>query len=80
MSRRIELAQASYLITDSCAHGMKTVNSLRNKVAHSNPKFGMGVKHIKELSSDEAFEKFINQGRRALDEAAQAVVGNMEAL
>jgi hypothetical protein len=80
MSKRIELARASQLISASCAKGMTTVNKVRNKVAHYNPKHGLGMKHVKEISSDEAFEEFINEGKRALDEAAQTVVSNMEAL
>src|SRR5690349_6135479 len=38
MEDRIELANASGLISDSCASNMRTVNTIRNKLAHYQPK------------------------------------------
>jgi len=56
MEKRIDLAKASNLISDSCASKMKHVNRVRNKLAHYQPKQGWGVQHVQELFSAPAFE------------------------
>lgn len=70
MSRRMQLAQASRLISNSCAKDMKTVNRVRNKLAHYDPRSGWGVSHVKEISSLKAFEQCVHQGQRALREVS----------
>ena len=50
MSRRMQLAQASRLISNSCAKDMKTVNRVRNKLAHYDPRSGWGVRRKSPLS------------------------------
>ena len=70
MSRRMQLAQASRLISNSCAKDMKTVNRVRNKLAHYDPRSGWGVSHVKEISSLKAFEQCVHHGQRALREVS----------
>lgn len=63
---RIDLANASQLISDSTASKVRTVNTIRNKLAHYQPKKGWGFGHIPELSSQEAFDKCTQKGMEAL--------------
>jgi hypothetical protein len=76
MARRIDLAQASHLISASCARDMRTVNTVRNKLAHYQPKRGWGMEHVQELSSAKAYERCIQKGIRALREVVQIVCKN----
>jgi hypothetical protein len=78
MSSRIELAKAAHLISDSCASDMKTVNTVRNKLAHYQPKLGWGVEHVQELSSAKAYERCIDKGIRALREVVQTICKNAD--
>ena len=51
MDQRIELAKATNLISVSCASSIKTVNTVRNKLAHYDPKVGGDLSRVQELSS-----------------------------
>ena len=78
MSRRMQLAQASRLISNSCAKDMKApvvscimfADRVRNKLAHYDPRSGWGVSHVKEISSLKAFEQCVHHGQRALREVS----------
>ena len=69
MGKRIELAKAANIISDSCAKDIHAVNDVRNNFAHYQPHKGWELDTIQELSSAEAFEKCAVQGNRALAEA-----------
>jgi len=78
MAMRIDLAQASHLISASCASGMRTVNTVRNKLAHYQPKRGWGMEHVQELSSAKAYKRCIAKGMRALREVVQTICKNAD--
>ena len=74
VNQRIELAKAAHLISASCASTIKTVNRVRNKLAHHYPKLGFGVAHVQEISSQKAFQRCVETGMSALREVIQAIV------
>jgi hypothetical protein len=78
MADRIAMAKASHLISDTCASNMRTVNTIRNKLAHYHPDQGWEVSYVQELSSANAFEECMNKGFEALDEAFRAMIEKME--
>jgi hypothetical protein len=78
VSTRIDLAKASHLISASCASNIKTVNTVRNKLMHYQPKLGFGVAHVQEISSANAYEQCIEKGMCALREVVDTTIKNME--
>lgn len=78
MEMRIDLAKAAHLISPSCASDIKTVNTVRNKLVHYQPKRGWGMGHVQELSSVEAYERCIDKGRRALQEVVDTIRKNIK--
>lgn len=68
METRIDLAKASQIISDSTSSGIRTVNTVRNKLAHYQPKKGWDLAHIPELSSQEAFEQCTYKAMAAIEE------------
>jgi hypothetical protein len=78
MSTRIDLVETSNLISASCASDIKTVNTVRNKLLHYQPKLGFGVDHIQEISSSNAYDQCVEKGLRALREVVDTTVRRME--
>ena len=78
MEDRIELANLSGLISNSCASNMRTVNTIRNKLAHYHPKQGWQVSYVQELSSAKAFDQCTNKGLAALKEALHTMSQRMD--
>ena len=78
VSTRIDLAKASHLISPSCASNIKTVNTVRNKLVHYQPKLGFGVAHVQEISSAKAYEQCIEKGMCAFREVVDATLQNRE--
>lgn len=68
MGKRINLARASRLISDTCQKNIHVLNGVRNRFAHYHPKEGWGLGHIEELSSKDAFGKCADKAKKALDE------------
>lgn len=71
MHKRIELAEASLLISASCAKSIKMVNCVRNNLAHHQPKVGRDMARVHELSSQKAFDQCVEKGMSALRELVQ---------
>lgn len=78
ISKRIELAKAAHLISATCAGGIKTVNKVRNQLAHYQPQLGPGVGHVIEISSAKAYEQCIDKGFFALREIIDTMSQDME--
>ena len=76
LSRRIEIAEAAQLISTDCARRIKSVNRVRNKLAHYQPKLGFDMTHVQELSSPKAFDRCVGKGKVALDEVIKAFARN----
>lgn len=66
METRIDIAKASQVISDSTASTIKSVNTIRNKLAHYQPKKGWDFAHVLELSSQDAFNQCTQKGMEAL--------------
>jgi hypothetical protein len=75
MAKRIGLAKASKIVSDSCADDIYAVNDARNNVAHYQAKTGWKLDTVKELLSAEEFEACAKRGMRALKEIT-AITGN----
>jgi hypothetical protein len=71
MGKRIGLANASNIISDSCAADIYAVNDARNNIAHYQAKKGWRLDIVKEISSAEAFEACAEKGMRAFAEATK---------
>jgi len=72
MDKRIDLAKSLSVISDSCAADIKEVNKVRNKFAHYTPRSGWDLE-VEEISSDAAFRKCAERGRRAVTSLANVV-------
>ena len=68
MKGRIGLAQATNLISKSCAKNIGDLNAVRNNLAHYKPKLGHGLGGVREISSEEAFYECTRKALAALTE------------
>ena len=68
MAKRIGLAKASKIISDSCAENIYAVNDVRNNIVHYQRGKGWRLDAVKELASDEAFDECTFKAFVALDE------------
>jgi len=68
MDTRIDLAKASQTISDSTARKIRTVNTIRNSLAHYTPKKGWNLTHIPELTSPKAFAQLALKAEEAIGE------------
>jgi hypothetical protein len=71
MQMRIELAHTAGLISEACAKDCMAVNNVRQNLAHWRRKSrtdGWGLGHVREIASEEAFDRCMERGQRALDE------------
>jgi hypothetical protein len=71
MGKRIGLAMASNIISNSCAGDIHAVNDVRNAFAHYQAKKGWRLDTVKEISDAKEFEICAQKGLSALAEVTK---------
>src|SRR5262249_16094081 len=73
LSSRIRLAKSSGAISDSCANDMHEVNNVRNQFSHYDPKLQGGLTAVKEIASEQPFEKWVEKVIGTIVEVGKAL-------
>jgi len=73
LSSRIRLAKAAGAISEPCANDMHEVNNVRNLFSHYDPRLQGGLAGVKEIDSEDAFEKFVQKAIGTIEEMGKVL-------